>query len=155
MFLKLLKHDMKSVFKLWWILLPVLPVLLLVDAVALRVMTQTIANMALQPSISDGESTVMILVVMVAYFVFLGVTVLISLTSYYTIILSAIRFYKNLFTDEGYLTFTLPAKRSSVLLSKTLTAVIYMTLHSLIVTVGIIFMVIFAFPTMENEFLFG
>lgn len=34
-------------------------------------------------------------------------------------------FYQNLFTDEGYLTFTLPVKRSSILLSKTLNAIIW------------------------------
>ena len=31
-----------------------------------------------------------------------------------------VRFYKNLFTDEGYLTFTLPIRRQDILLSKTL-----------------------------------
>lgn len=35
---------------------------------------------------------------------------------------TAIRFYKNLFTDEGYLMFTLPVKTSDLLLSKMLVA---------------------------------
>ena len=35
------------------------------------------------------------------------------------------RFYKNLMTDEGYLTFTLPVSTHAILLSKLLTAVIW------------------------------
>ena len=35
------------------------------------------------------------------------------------------RFYTSTFTDEGYLTFTLPVKRSTILLSKTVNAVIW------------------------------
>lgn len=58
---------------------------------------------------------------------------------------TAVRFYKNLFTDEGYLMFTLPVKTSDLLLSKTLVSVLwklisfFFTLLSilLVATVGI------------------
>jgi len=40
-------------------------------------------------------------------------------------ICTAVRFYKNLFTDEGYLMFTLPVKTSDLLLSKILVAALW------------------------------
>lgn len=38
---------------------------------------------------------------------------------------TAVRFYKNFFTDEGYLMFTLPVKTSDLLLSKLLVAILW------------------------------
>lgn len=54
--------------------------------------------------------------------------------SFCVTICTAVRFYKNLFTDEGYLMFTLPVKASDLLLSKTLVAVTW-RLISLVFTV--------------------
>lgn len=45
--------------------------------------------------------------------------------SFCVTICTAVRFYKNLFTDEGYLMFTLPVKTSDLLLSKMLVAVLW------------------------------
>lgn len=53
-------------------------------------------------------------------------------------ICTAVRFYRNLFTDEGYLMFTLPVKTSDLLLSKTLVAVTW-RLISVVFTVLSIF----------------
>lgn len=53
-------------------------------------------------------------------------------------ICTAVRFYKNLFTDEGYLMFTLPVKVSDLLLSKLLVATCF-RLISILFTVLSIF----------------
>ena len=45
------------------------------------------------------------------------------------------RFYKNLYTDEGYLTFTLPVRRSSIYWSKTLNSMLWIVLTILTVLV--------------------
>lgn len=58
--------------------------------------------------------------------------------SFCVTICTAIRFYKNLFTDEGYLMFTLPVKTSDLLLSKMLVAVLW-KLISIVFTVLSIF----------------
>lgn len=55
---------------------------------------------------------------------------------------TAVRFYKNLFTDEGYLMFTLPVKTSELLLSKTLVSVLWKFI-SIVFTVLSIFIVAF------------
>ncbi len=50
---------------------------------------------------------------------------------------TAIRFYKNLFTDEGYLMFTLPVKPSSLLLSKALVAALWRIISVLFMALSI------------------
>ena len=55
-----------------------------------------------------------------------------------TLIVLVQRFYSSFFTDEGYLTFTLPVKRGTLLFSKVLTGVIY-SIYSSVIEVGCIF----------------
>lgn len=62
--------------------------------------------------------------------VFNGILIFVFITSVIAaLVLSGVimvyRFYKNLMTDEGYLTFTLPVSTHAILLSKLLTAVIW------------------------------
>ena len=157
MFLKLLKYDMKAVFRMWWLVLPVLPVFILLDAVIARIFTQILADAFTNTDffLTDGMLALMILVMLVCYFAFIGVTVLLAATVFYTEFLVLYRFFKNLFTDEGYLTFTLPAKRSTILLSKTVNSIFWILLHYLILAVGAVFIFLFAIPTINKDFLFG
>jgi hypothetical protein len=53
------------------------------------------------------------------------------------------RFYTNLFTDQGYLTFTLPVSRTGVMASKFLMGYIYVTACVIIVILGTVVMRIF------------
>lgn len=48
------------------------------------------------------------------------------------------RYYKNLFSDEGYLTFTLPVKTGSIILSKLFTAVIWSVIITICTIIGVI-----------------
>lgn len=50
---------------------------------------------------------------------------------------SAVRFYKNLFTDEGYLMFTLPVTTSDLLLSKTLVTILWKLLSMLFTALSV------------------
>jgi hypothetical protein len=70
-----------------------------------------------------------------------------------TIIVIIQRFHKNLFTDEGYLMFTLPVKATSIILSKLLISLFWGTL-SIIVAIGAIF-ILAAEPYMFSEMLQG
>ena len=113
MLLKLLKYDIKAVWKL----------------------ALTVAIIAIGASFAGGLSysayynglrsspiSPFIFVSLVGYavsiFAVVAANVTISIVVY-------MRFYKNLFTDEGYLTFTLPASRKQILLAKTLNTVIW------------------------------
>ena len=89
------------------------------------------ASYSLSKIISWASSLLSVVYVLL----FLGV---IFLTIFYVIY----RFYKNYFTDEGYLMLTLPAKTGTLVTSKFLTAVIWLiasalvTMLSIFITVG-------------------
>lgn len=72
----------------------------------------------------------------------MGYYMCISLGPTLTIILCMVRYYKNMLSDQGYLTHTLPVKRSTILLSK-----IFVTLVMQVVTlcVMLLSLLIFSF----------
>ncbi len=107
---KLLKYDLKSVFKYWWIVAVSSLALCLLGGGCITVLR---AERDLPQIVNISAITVII-------FAVIG---LVAFCLFSTIILF-VRFYKNFFTDEGYLTFTLPVKRSSLLNSKLITTVI-------------------------------
>lgn len=137
---KLIKYDYKAVLKYWWIAALSSLAFAFVGGGCI-----TILN-------SEKELTGNALVLAT-----LGmVLVIISFVAF--ILLSEIfiflRFYKNLFTDEGYLTFTLPVKRSSILSSKLIVSITTMmaTFITLIVDVGIMLVIGFRNDIFTPEF---
>lgn len=107
MFKKLLKYDFRSVFSIWWIAA--------VSILALAIPTGLVTrNLATANYTSYGE-TFSILWLYVYYFLSIAFAFL-------TTVLIFIRYYSNFFKDEGYLTFTLPVKRSTLYLSKLVSA---------------------------------
>ena len=101
---KLLKYDFSAVIKLWS--LGALAVLLLSagGGLCMRILS---SNRPLHGIINlvAGLGTFLSVLSVVAF-------------SILTFILLAMRYYKNFFTDEGYLTFTLPVKLHTVINSK-------------------------------------
>ena len=125
---KLMHYDFKSVFKLWWIGA--------VSTIALSVIGGFLAEIFTTDR--DIPEPIYVLAIFGAILVYIGFLAF----GIFAEILVYLRFYKNLFTDEGYLTFTLPAKRQSILNSKvflgTLTSIltaIVLGIDSMIITV--------------------
>lgn len=83
------------------------------------------------------DATVLILGAYAAYFLFIIAVEAIAVCSS---IFMMVRIYRNMFSDEGYLTFTLPVKNGDVLNSKILTGAIW-TFFS-----GIVALIMLAFP---------
>lgn len=106
---KLLKYDFQSVFKYWWI------------AAITSFVLSLIGGGFVTPIASEKETPTM---VMIASIIVLSLVVL-SYAAFALLseILVFARFYKNFFTDEGYLTFTLPVKRIHLLNSKLILSV--------------------------------
>ncbi len=104
MFSKLLKYDLRAVFKYWWIAA--------VTSLALAVF----GGGCLRTVVAAGEelSTFHTFSILGMVLSFVGLCLFVTLSE----ILILVRFYKNFFTDEGYLTFTLPVKKTSLLNSK-------------------------------------
>lgn len=138
---KLLKYDLKSVGRFWWIIMIVMVILFGMIGVSARFLTEAFT----QPSGSDAEAFFGILAglsYLPAYFEILCVSVCVIAVE----VLIYVRYFKHFFTDEGYLTFTLPVSRKTHLLSKIITYVFWMYLTGIVVFIGFCGIVIIAIP---------
>ncbi len=104
MLTKLLKYDFKAIFKYWWIAA--------ISSIGLSVLGG--GGLMLMNAEMDLPAVVSMTVISVLILVVLSFSVFVILS----MILVIVRFYKNFFTDEGYLTFTLPVRRTQLLNSK-------------------------------------
>ncbi|MBR5272109.1 MAG: hypothetical protein IKU25_01755 [Clostridia bacterium] len=111
MFAKLLKHDCKAIFKYWWIVSVISAGVSLVAGIALSIMNVGYT----------AHNYIQTAAIIIFFFCFFAIILLPLVTQ----LLTFIRFRKNFFTDEGYLTFTLPVNKSALLGSKTLASLIF------------------------------
>lgn len=123
---KLLRYDLKSVFKYWWIAAVASLGLSVASGFCISVMNAE----------KDVPTLIAVIIVLTLLFSIIGI-VAFSIISY---ILIYVRFYKNFFTDEGYLTFTLPVKRSQLLNSKLIASVLTMLCTVTVIFADIIIM---------------
>ncbi len=80
----------------------------------------------IKPQMSGGQTDFLLMLSFVLYFM------MITALSTGTYLISGIRFYRNLFSDEGYLTKTLPVTNGAHLLSKTIAGSIWAIINILI-----------------------
>lgn len=113
---RLFKYDMKSTSS---ILAPV-------SALALLVAMLATVSLKVLVKLGNNQNAAALNVTMITVFVLSIISIIV-----YAVVCWAVqlyRFYKSLYTDEGYLTFTLPVKCWQILLSKLLCAVLWMTI---------------------------
>lgn len=103
---KLLKYDLRAIFRYWWIMA--------ISSVGLSFIGGICLNTFIYSANSDPSAIVMLMAMLGLIATVVGLSAFFIVTE----ILIFVRFYKNFFTDEGYLTFTLPVKRSQLLNSK-------------------------------------
>lgn len=103
---KLLKYDFNAIFKYWWIGALTTFILSFVGAGCGSVL-ESPKDLPESVNIFATIGLVLIVLCFIAFVIM-------------TLLLVYIRFYKHLFSDEGYLTFTLPVKRNQILASKLL-----------------------------------
>ena len=140
---KCLRYDLKSVFTYW-----------IFGAIAMLIMSIPTGLALRSQALHFGELGRFnweILVILLAYFVGAAFLILSSILVY-------VRFYKHFFSDEGYLTFTLPVKRRTLFTSKVINGVIWQALTALVIIISIIIMVMFVpsdggstVPPVESE----
>lgn len=117
---KLMKYDLKSLNRF----LVIIHAFLLLSAIAASIF------LSIFPFVAASGIFFGIFLVLYIF--------MIAGTSFATNILIAVRFYKNLYSDEGYLTFTLPVTRSQLLLSKTLTGILWAYTNQLLICACIV-----------------
>lgn len=106
---KLIKYDMKALNRF----LIIIHAFLLLAALFIRFFITNRIHFT-----GEEDSVLLILTYILAFMLIVG-------ASFATQIIIAVRFYKNLFSDEGYLTNTLPVTRGQHLLSKTIAGTIW------------------------------
>lgn len=120
---KLLKHEWKSIWKIPMILIAVL-------LVASVMAGATFAYPFWESTNMSGLELLVVMIWMMFYFIIIAVSVGIS-------IYLAVHFYKSMYTDEGYLTHTLPVTSHQLLISKILpmAAWIYLAVAAIFVAI--------------------
>ena len=122
---KLLKYDFSSV---WRVALTV--------TVAALVASLTLGASAALHEMMLGKTDNLSKIIYTTSAVVIVISALTIFIALFTIsIFVFVRFYKNLFTDEGYLTFTLPASREAILASKTINAMLWFIYESILIIV--------------------
>ena len=134
---KLLKYDLKAVFKYWWIAAVSTLGLSVLGGFAVTVLRDTVSTEPEKkvPIILEILSSIALPLVYLG-FIALGIL---------TVIMIFARYYKNFFSDEGYLTFTLPVKKSELINSKVIMGVISSLATTLAVFVNIIIILVIGF----------
>lgn len=140
---KLLKHDFKALFKYWWIVAVVTAGL---SVLAGKCITILESKKEL-PAVLDASAGIALMLAYIGVIVF----------AVFSTVMIFIRYYKNLFTDEGYLTFTLPVKRSDILNSKLISAAVLEFATFLVIGFDVLLMLFVAFykDIFKKEFLIG
>lgn len=126
MFAKLLKYDLQSILKHWWIAAVVSVCVAFAGGICISIANVNYTSYSVLQDIAE-----------------LGIVVCcIGLAIFYVLseILVFMRFYKNFYTDEGYLTFTLPVKKSQLLNSKTLMSLIVYVATALVLAFDVVLM---------------
>lgn len=118
---KILKYDLKFIFKYWSLAAVICALVSVLCGFCVTVLT-TERDMPYVVTTTASSA------VFLTYIVFLAVAII-------TFILIFIRFYRNFFSDEGYLTFTLPVKRSTLLNSKIITSLIVSFATTVLITI--------------------
>lgn len=140
---KLIKYDMKALSRVLILAqIPILPLTLLV-------------RFWILPELQKDGIDFVLVTGIAAYILYTAVSV--TLTSLYI----AVYTYKNLFSDQGYLTLTLPASPMQHLLSKTISGGFWMAVNCLIIMLSLFFIYYapevgyFAGTSMGREFAAG
>ncbi len=134
---KLLKYDFRSVFKFWWIAALTSTALSTLGGFCLKVIKDATSEfVTIQPP--------MVLLVS-SWLMFILAILALSVFAVLTAIMIYVRFYQNFFTDAGYLTFTLPVKRTLHLNSKLIMGYVTQFATSFVIVVNACLMAGIAF----------
>ena len=147
---KLLKYDLKSVGRFWWIAMITMIGASFSASVSMRIYLEMSFNQAYLSYLSNVAGFFMSLAMMALYLIFIISAVAMGICFLFVAISIYVRYYKHLFTDEGYLTFTLPVSRRQIYFSKLVNAGLWLLLSELVLFVCGLIMIVIILPTYGN-----
>lgn len=133
---KLMKYEWKSTAKIVSIILLVVAGVTLLGAVGIILPSRYL--MAHGENIYRGGDIVAVFMAMSAMMTFFIYVFSLGGVNYVLYGYQSVRFYKTMYTDEGYLTHTLPMKPGEVLLGKTLVAAAWSVILNLCVILSMV-----------------
>lgn len=133
---KLFKYENRAVSKI------LLPLSLAVIVLSIFAALMLKLNLIFEGKFTEGSIISMALSTTTGMMTIFSIIAMIS-ADFIALYMIMQRYYKNLFTDEGYLTFTLPVKTSSIILSKLFCAVIWSVIVAISTIIGIFIFAIF------------
>ena len=141
---KLLKYDLRSVGRFWWIAMLTMIGASFSASVSMRIYIEMSFRQAYLP----GEYEFFFALSMMAlYLIFIISAVAMGACILFVAILIFVRYYKHLFTDEGYLTFTLPVSRRQIYFSKLVNAALWLLLSEAVLLACGVVMIVIMIPT--------
>lgn len=140
---KLLKYDLKFIFKYWWLGAVICILFSIVGGFGMSLIDVSFFEREL-PEVVESSAVSMIFLAVIAFSGF----------SIVSLILIFARYQSNLFSDEGYLTFTLPVKRTTLINSKVISATITELATIMVLFLGVILALIVTYwdTFWSNEF---
>ncbi len=131
MFAKLLKYDLRAVFKYWWMAAVASAIIAALGGICISIVNVDYTKYgALQTIATLGIVLAVI-----------GIVIFFTLSE----ILVLVRFYKNFYSDEGYLTFTLPVKKSQLLNSKLVMSLVFYVASTIVLAFDALLMLALGF----------
>ncbi len=138
---KLLKYDLNAVWKLW--------AALSVAVLGMSLVTSLIIRAAIETNLMDETSLMAVFSIIGAVFMGFGLVMVWAGILLITPIMCYVRYYKNFFSDEGYLTFTLPVRRRDLYLSKVANVFIF-NVGNVLVTIAAVLIMMLVIPATDN-----
>ena len=141
---KCLKYDFEAVLRTWWILAVSMLGAAVVGGLGIRFFSQC----AVSPDVPEGLMVLSTFVMIGSIFCLMAMVMGMTVS----FILIFWRMYTHFYTDQGYLTFTLPVKRSTLYLSKVIMGTVLEAATVGILILGILFIALVVPPTEGGEF---
>jgi hypothetical protein len=141
---KCLKYDFEAVMRTWWIV----AISMLGAAVIAGLGFRFFSQCMVAEEVHEGLTVLAAFVAMGSYFCIMAM--IIGMTVSFILIFW--RMYTHFYTDQGYLTFTLPVKRSTLYLSKVIMATVLEAATVGVLILGILFIALVVPPTEGGEF---
>ena len=128
---KLFKHEWIAISKL----LVVIHGFILIFAILSRLFFEVSGG--LNVVMADGADNILAVIALLMIF---AIVLFIFCAAMFTSVYIAYRFYKNVFTDQGYLTNTLPVTPTQIIVSKGLTALLWTIIDLAVLAVSLLIM---------------
>ena len=141
---KCLKYDFEAVMRTWWIVAVSMMGAAVIAGLGFRFFSQCMVA----DEVNEGLTVLAAFVAIGSYFCLLAMIMGMTVS----FILIFWRIYTHFYTDQGYLTFTLPVKRSTLYLSKVIMGTVLEAATVGILILGILFIALVVPPTEGGEF---